>query len=266
MVNIKTKEEIECMRESCLLVGQAHAQVIPYIKPGISTQRLDEIIEEFILDMGAKPSFKNYHGYPYASCISVNDAVVHGFPSNDPIIEGDVISIDIGVYKNGFHGDSAYSYALGPVSDDIRKLLKVTKESLYLGIEKAVHGSRIGDVAAAIQEHTEKKNGFGVVRELVGHGLGRELHEDPQVPNYGKKGTGMILREGMVIAIEPMINLGVRQVFTDKDGWTVKTKDGKVSAHFEHDVCVAKGKADILSSFDLIELAEKRNTLLVSDY
>lgn len=266
MINIKTKDEIETMRQSCLLVGKAHAAVIPYIKPGATTLRLNEIIEEFILDMGAKPSFKNYHGYPYASCISVNDSVVHGFPSRDPIREGDVISIDIGVLKNGFHGDSAYSYALGPVSDEVKVLLRVTKESLYLGIEKAVHGNRVGDVAAAIQEHTEKNYGFGVVRELVGHGLGRELHEDPQVPNYGKKGSGIIFREGMVIAIEPMINLGKRQVYTDKDGWTVRTSDGKVSAHFEHDVCVAKGKADILSSFEAIELEEKRNQLLISDY
>lgn len=254
------------MRASCLLVGEAHAAAIPFLKPGVTTLQLNNIIEEFIMDMGAKPSFKNYHGYPYATCISVNEAVVHGFPSNDPLKEGDIVSIDIGVYKNGFHGDSAYTYALGPVPETVRTLLRVTKESLSLGIEKAVHGNRVGDIAAAIQEHTEKKHGFGVVRELVGHGLGRDLHEDPQVPNYGKKGSGAMLREGMVLAIEPMINLGLRHVFTDKDGWTVRTKDGKVSAHFEHDVCVAKGKADVLSSFEAIEKAEKANPLLISDY
>jgi len=254
------------MRESCLLVGLTHAAVIPFIKPGVTTKRLDELAETFIRDHQAVPSFKNYSGYPYATCISVNDAVVHGFPTDAEIKEGDIISLDIGVFKNGFHGDSAYSYAIGDISVEIKNLLRVTKESLYKGIEKAIHGNRVGDIAHAIQEHTEKKHGYGVVRELVGHGLGKQLHEDPQVPNYGKKGVGVTLKEGMVIAIEPMINLGVRNVFTEKDGWTVRTRDGKVSAHYEHDVCIRKSTADILSSFEPIEAAEKANPHLCSDY
>lgn len=266
MIHIKSKEEIEIMRQSCLLVGLAHAAVIPYMKVGVTTKRLDQIVEEFIRDHQAVPSFKNYSGYPYATCISVNDAVVHGFPTEKALEAGDVISLDIGVFKNGFHGDSAYSYALGSISQEIKDLLRVTKESLYKGIEKAIHGNRVGDIAHAIQEHTEKKHGYGVVRELVGHGLGKELHEDPQVPNYGKKGAGVTLKEGMVIAIEPMINLGVKNIFTEKDGWTIRTRDGKVSAHYEHDVCVRKGEADVLSSFLPIEAAEKANPELCSDY
>lgn len=266
MINIKSSGEIEKMRESCLLVGSAQAAVAAFIKPGVTTRQLDAMVEEFIRDHKGIPSFKNYHGYPYATCISVNDAVVHGFPSDGELREGDVVSVDIGIFKNGFHGDSAYSFALGNISDEIKTLLKVTKESLYRGIEKAVAGNRVGDISNAIQEHTEKKHGYGVVRELVGHGLGKELHEDPQVPNYGKKGSGPVLKEGMVIAIEPMINLGVRHIYNDKDGWTVRTKDGKVSAHFEHDICIRKGPADILTSFDAVEAAEKKNSWLVSDY
>ena len=259
MIHYKSTEEIAIMRESCLLVGKTLAEVAKFIKPGITSMQLNKIAEEFLGDNKATPSFKNYHGYPYATCISVNDAIVHGFPQDKPLESGDVISIDIGAYKNGFHGDSAYTFALGEVSEEILKLLKVTKESLYLGIEKAVHGNRVGDIAFAIQDYTEKKHGYGVVRELVGHGLGRDMHEDPQVPNYGKKGTGAKLREGMVIAIEPMINLGTKDLYTEDDGWTIRTKDGKVSAHFEHDVHIQKGKADILSSFDEIEKAEKAN-------
>lgn len=263
MIRYKTKEEVELMRHSCLMVGKALAEVAGHIKPGISTLRLNNIAESFIMDNGAVPSFKNYSGYPYATCISVNDAVVHGFPSKSELREGDVISVDIGVYMNGFHGDSAYSFALGPVSEDILQLLKVTKESLYLGIEKARQGNRIGDISHAIQQHTEKKYGYGVVRELVGHGVGRDLHEDPQVPNYGKKGSGIQLKEGMVLAIEPMINLGTKDVFHDDDGWTVRTRDRKVSAHFEHDICITRGEADVLSSFLEIEKAEKANSFLV---
>jgi len=259
MVEYKTKEEIELMRESCLLVGKAHAEIAKIIRPGISTLQLNKVAEEFILDNKGKPSFKNYNGYPYATCISVNDAVVHGFPTKDELVEGDIVSVDIGVFKNCFHGDSAYTFAVGKVNDELLQLLRVTKESLYLGIEKARHGNRVGDIAFAIQEHTEKKHGYGVVRELVGHGLGRSLHEDPQVPNYGKKGTGAKLKEGMVLAIEPMINLGVKEVYHDDDEWTVRTKDKKPSAHFEHDVCITKGEADILSSFTDIEAAEKAN-------
>ena len=254
------------MRESALLVGKAHAEVAAILKPGISTMRLNTLIDEFIRDNNGTPSFKGYHGYPFASCISVNDAVVHGFPTDDELKEGDVISVDVGIFKNGFHGDSAYTFAVGEVNEDVKRLLRVTKESLYLAIEKCKVGGRIGDIAFAVQEHTEKKNGFGVVRELVGHGLGRSMHEDPQVPNYGKKGTGAKLKDGMVIAIEPMINLGTKDVFTEADGWTIRTRDGKVSAHFEHDVCIRPGKADVLSSFEEIEKAEKANANLTWSY
>jgi len=228
--------------------------------------QINNIVEEFILDNGGTASFKNYNGFPFATCISINEAVVHGFPKNEPIKEGDIVSLDIGVYKNGFHGDSAYTYAIGEIPAEIKQLLKVTKESLYLGIEKARQGNRIGDIANAIQEHTEKKHGYGVVRELVGHGLGRKLHEDPQVPNYGKKGTGAKLKAGMVLAIEPMINLGVKDVLNLDDGWTILTRDNKYSAHFEHDVCITKGDPDILSSYAEIEAAEKANSNLSWSY
>ncbi len=262
MIQYKTKQEIEIMRESCLLVGKAHAEAVKLMKPGMTTMEINDIVEEFIKDNGGTPSFKNYNGYPFATCISMNESVVHGFPGNTVIKEGDIVSLDIGVYKNGFHGDSAYTYAIGEVSDEVKQLLRVTKESLYLGIEKARQGNRIGDIANAIQEYTEKKHGYGVVRELVGHGLGRKMHEDPQVPNYGKKGTGAKLKEGMVLAIEPMINLGVKEVVHLNDGWTVLTKDHKFSAHFEHDVCITKGDPDVLSSFEVIEAAEKANSNL----
>lgn len=263
MIQYKTRDEVELMRQSCLLVGKALAQVAGQIKPGISTLRLNNIAEEFIMDHKAAPSFKNYSGYPYATCISVNDAVVHGFPSKAELREGDVISVDVGVFMNGFHGDSAYSFVIGPAPEEVKQLLRVTRESLYAGIEKARAGNRVGDISFAIQQHTEKKHGYGVVRELVGHGLGRSLHEDPQVPNYGKKGSGILLKEGLVIAIEPMINMGTRDVFHDDDGWTVRTRDRKVSAHFEHDICITGAGADILSSFAEIEEAEKANTWLV---
>jgi methionyl aminopeptidase len=266
MIYHKTQAEIELIRESALLVSKTIAEVAKYIKPGTSTMELDKIAFQFISDHGAVPSFKDYRGYPFTACISVNDAVVHGFPNNEELKEGDIISFDVGVYKNGYHGDSAYTFAIGEVHDSVLKLMRVTKESLYLGIEKAVAGNRVGDISFAIQEHTEKQHGYGVVRELVGHGLGRHLHEDPQVPNYGKRGSGPKMREGMVIAIEPMINLGVKDVYYEEDGWTVRTKDNKPSAHYEHNVCVKKGKADILSSFSEIELAEQANPNLNASY
>jgi len=266
MIYYKTKAEIELIRESALLLSKTIAEVAKFIKPGISTLELDNIAYQFISDHGAVPSFKDYRGYPFTACISVNDAVVHGFPNNDALREGDIISFDVGVYKNGFHGDSAYTFGIGDVDPAILRLMRVTKESLYLGIEKAIAGNRVGDISFAIQEHTEKKNGYGVVRELVGHGLGRSLHEDPQVPNYGRRGSGPKMQEGMVIAIEPMINLGVKDVYYEEDGWTVRTKDKKPSAHYEHTVCVKKGKADILSSFEEIELAEKANPNLNTSY
>ena len=198
--------------------------------------------------------------------MSVNDAVVHGFPSDRPLQASDIISVDIGVYKNNYHGDSAYTFAMGEVAIEALSLMRVTKESLYKGIEKTISGNRVGDISFAIQDYCEKQHKYGVVRELVGHGLGKQLHEDPQVPNFGKRGSGPKMQEGMVIAIEPMVNLGVKEVWYDDDGWTVRTKDGKVSAHYEHTVCVRKNKADILSSFGEIEKAEKSNPDLQSDY
>lgn len=266
MIKYKTSEEIELIRQNCLMVGDAIAEVAKLIKPGATTLQLDTAAEQFIRSNGAIPSFKNYKGFPFASCISVNDAVVHGFPTNNVLKEGDVISVDIGVFKNGYHGDSAYTFAIGNVSDEVKQLMKVTKESLYKGIEKAVAGNRVGDIAFAVQEYTERKHRYGVVRELVGHGVGQDLHEDPQVPNYGKRGSGPKLNEGVVIAIEPMINMGKKNVINDKDGWTVRTRDGKPSAHYEHTVCVKKDKADILSSFNSTEAAEKANENLCSDY
>lgn len=247
------------MRQSALLVSNTLAQIAATLKPGITTLSIDKMIGTIVRDNKAVPSFLNYKGYPFNSCISVNDVVVHGFPNGTELREGDVVSIDIGVILNGWHGDHAYTFAIGDPGDAVMQLIRVTKESLYKGIEKAVAGNRVGDIAFAIQEHTEKKHGYGVVRELVGHGLGKSLHEDPQVPNYGKRGSGQKLKENIVLAIEPMINLGKKEVFTEDDGWTVRTRDGKPSVHFEHDVCVRKGKPDILSDYRPIEKAEEAN-------
>jgi methionyl aminopeptidase len=266
MIYHKTKAEIELARESALLVSKTLTETAKLLRPGITTLSLDKFIGEFIRDHGASPSFLNYHGYPFNSCMSVNDVVVHGFANENELKDGDIISIDIGAYKNGFHGDHAYTFAIGNPGEAIAQLIRVTKESLYKGIEKAVAGNRVGDISFAIQEHTEKKYGYGVVRELVGHGLGRNMHEDPQVANYGKRGSGIKLREGLILAIEPMINLGKREVFTESDGWTVRTVDHSVSVHFEHDVCVQKNKADILSDYSIIEEAERNNPhLFISD-
>jgi methionyl aminopeptidase len=266
MIHLKSAAEIELMRESSLLVSAALTEAARFLKPGVTTHELDQILETFIRDYQGTPSFKNYHGYPFATCISVNDAVVHGFPNKKELMEGDLVSVDVGVFKNGYHGDSAYTFAIGQVTDAAAQLMRVTRESLYKAVEKAVSGNRVGDISAAVFEHTERKYGYGVVRELVGHGLGRQLHEDPQVPNYGKRGTGAKLKEGMVIAIEPMINLGSKDVFHDSDGWTVRTRDGKVSAHYEHTVSIGKVKADILSDFSQIEKAEKANPWLFDRY
>ena len=266
MIHYKSKAEIELLRESSLLVSKTLAEVAKIIRPGISTLEVDRIAEEFILDNGATPSFKGFEDFPFACCISVNDAVVHGFPTKDFLKEGDIVTVDVGVYKNKFHGDSAYTFAVGEISPEVQQLLNVTKDSLYKGIEKAVHGNRIGDIAYAVQNATEREHGYGVVRELVGHGIGRGLHEEPQIPNYGKRGTGGKLREGMVICIEPMINLGTKNVYHDKDGWTIRTSDGKPAAHYEHTICVQRGKADILSSFTEIEAAEKANSNLFAAY
>jgi methionyl aminopeptidase len=265
MVYIKTPAEVELMRHSALLVSATLAEIAKVLRPGITTLSLDKTIGEMIADHGGVPSFLNFHGYPFNSCISVNDVVVHGFPNNAELKDGDIISVDIGIVKNGYHGDHAYTFAIGDVRPEVLKLIRVTKESLYKGIEKAVAGNRVGDIGAAIQEHTEKKYGYGVVRELVGHGLGKSLHEDPQVPNYGKRGSGAKLKEGTVLAIEPMINMGKKEVYTESDGWTVRTVDHSPSVHFEHDVCVLKNEADILSDYSIIEAAEKANAYLVTD-
>jgi len=266
MIQYKTPAEVELIRESCRLVGDTIAVVAGLIKPGITTLQLDKTAEEFIRSNSAIPSFKNYRGFPFACCISVNDAVVHGFPTNRELNEQDIISIDIGVFKNGYHGDSAYTLALASASAEAKKLLRVTRESLYKGIEKARAGNRVGDIAFAIQDYTERQNGYGVVRELVGHGVGKSLHEDPQIPNYGKRGSGPKLREGLVIAIEPMINMGKKDILNDSDGWTIRTKDQLPSAHYEHTICITKKEADILSSFASTEKAEKANPNLASDY
>ena len=265
MIHYKTKAEIEVMRESCLLVSQALTEVAKILRAGVTTLELDQMIGAFISDHAAVPSFLHYRGYPFNSCISVNDVVVHGFPNKTPLKEGDIVSVDIGVLKNGFHGDHAYTFSIGDPGREISQLIRVTKESLYKGIEKAVAGNRVGDVSFAIQDLAEKKYGYGVVRELVGHGLGRHLHEDPQVPNYGKRGTGPKMKEGMVLAIEPMINMGGKEVYTEDDGWTVRTTDHKPSVHFEHDVCVRRDKADILSDYGPIEMAEKANPNLFTE-
>lgn len=259
MIYYKTPSEIELMRQSALLVSRTLSEVAKVLKPGMTTRQLDRLIGDFIQDNDAVPSFLNYRGYPFASCISVNDVVVHGFPNDHPLQEGDIISVDIGVIKKGFHGDHAYTFAVGDPGPEVTQLIRVTKESLYKGIEKAIAGNRVGDISYAIEEHTAKKYGYGVVRELVGHGLGRHLHEEPQVPNYGRRGTGAKLKEGVVLAIEPMINLRKREVFTESDGWTVRTADHQPSVHFEHDVAVRKGRADILSDYSIIEAAEAAN-------
>jgi methionyl aminopeptidase len=241
MIHYKTPAEIELMRDSALLVSKTLTEVAKVLKPGTTTRQLDKLIGDFIRSNDAIPSFLNYRGYPFASCISVNDVVVHGFPNDQALKEGDIISVDIGVIKKGWHGDHAYTFAVGDPGPEIMQLIRVTKESLYKGIEKAVAGGRVGDISFAIEEHTAK------------------TYEDPQVPNYGRRGTGAKLREGLVLAIEPMINLGKREVYTESDGWTVRTVDHLPSVHFEHDVCVKKGKADILSDYSIIEAAERAN-------
>ncbi len=255
----KSAEEIELIRESAMLVSQTLAEVAKVIRPGITTLSLDKLAYEFIKDQGAIPAFLNYGGFPYSLCISPNEQVVHGFPSDYVIKEGDLISVDCGVIKHNFYGDSAYTFSIGEVDSEKQQLSRVTRECLEKAVEKAVVGMRIGDIAFAVQQHAEA-HGYGVVRELVGHGVGVKLHEKPEVPNYGKRGSGIKLEEGMVLAIEPMINAGTAAVKFWSDGWTVTTKDEKPSAHFEHTIAVKKGTADVLSTFSLIEkvLQEKK--------
>lgn len=262
----KTEAEIALMKDAATLVSKTLTEVAKVLKPGMTTLEIDKICAAFVKDHHAVPSFYNYRGYPHNVCTSVNDVVVHGFPNEVPLKEGDIVSVDMGVILHGWHGDHAYTFLLGEVSDEVLQLVRVTKESLYKGIEKAVINNRVGDISFAIQEHTERKHGYGVVRELVGHGLGRSLHEDPQVPNYGKRGTGPKMKENLVLAIEPMINLGTKEVYTEEDGWTVRTRDGKPSVHFEHDVCIKKNKALILSDYHIIEAAEKANGHLNTSY
>jgi methionyl aminopeptidase len=252
MIYYKTLEEIELIRESSLLVAKALAEVAKIIRPGVSSLELDKCAEEFIRDHQGVPAFKGYHGFPNALCVSVNSEVVHGIPSNKPLIEGDIVSVDCGVLKNGFYGDSAYTFPIGEVEEKILKLLRVTKECLVLGIAKALPGNRLGDIGHAIQEHAEK-NGFAVVREMVGHGIGRELHEKPEVANYGKRGSGILLKEGLVIAIEPMINLGKKNIRQVKDGLTITTIDGLPSAHYEHTIAIGNENSDVLSTFAYID-------------
>ncbi|GAA3948679.1 type I methionyl aminopeptidase [Hymenobacter algoricola] len=254
MIVYKTEEEIELIRASAKVLAQAHGEVAGMIREGVTTRQLDRRAEEFIRDNGGQPSFKGYNGFEYSLCISPNSVVVHGFPSDEPLKSGDIVSVDCGVLLNGYHSDSAYTYPIGEVAPEVLQLLADTKQSLYLGIEAAFAGNRIGDIGYAIQNFVEKK-GYGVVRELVGHGLGKKLHEAPEVPNYGKRGAGTKLQEGLVIAIEPMINLGTKSVIQEKDGWTIRTKDRKPSAHFEHTVVIRKDKAEILTSFEYIEKA-----------
>lgn len=249
---LKTNEEIEFMRESNRLVGMTLGELSKHIKPGITTLQLDKIAEEFIRDHGAIPTFLGYGGFPNTLCTSVNENVVHGIPNNTPLKEGDVVSIDCGTNKHGYCGDSAYTFCVGEVDEKVKQLLRTTREALYKGIEQAKDGNRIGDIGYTIQSYCES-HGYTVVRELVGHGIGRNMHEAPEVPNYARKGTGPLIKNGMCIAIEPMINMGSKNVVFENDGWTVRTKDRKPSAHFEHTIAIRNGKADILSTFEFIQ-------------
>lgn len=252
MLLYKTEEDIELLRESNILVSKTLAEVARYIKQGITTLELDRIAEEFIRDHGAKPGFKGYNKFPNTLCTSVNSEVVHGIPSSYVLKEGDIVSIDCGVLLNGYYGDSAYTFPVGEINQAKKKLLEYTRNALYKGVEMAIVGNRVGDIGYAVQQHAES-GGFSVVREMVGHGLGKDLHEPPEVPNYGRRGKGILLKKGLVICIEPMINLGTKNIKQDKDGWTIRTVDEKPSAHFEFSVAVNHNKPDILSTFDFID-------------
>lgn len=257
MIFLKTEDEIELMRKANLLVGKTLAEIGKTIQPGVTTNQLNKVAEEYIRDHGAEPTFlgfPNPYGKPFPAsiCTSVNDQVVHGVPNEEPLKEGDIVSVDCGVLLDGFNGDSCYTFCVGEVSQEISAFLQIVKESLYSGIEKAVTGNRIGDISYAVQHHCESK-GYGIVREFVGHGIGRKMHEDPQVPNYGRRGNGPLLKNGMCIAIEPMITMGSPKIYMMPDKWTIRTRDGRLAAHYEHTIAVHKGKADILSSFKEIE-------------
>ncbi len=263
MIYLKTDEEVELLREANLLVGKTLAELAKRIKPGVTTRELDGVAEEFIRDHGAEPTFKGFPNpngepFPASICTSVNHQVVHGVPCDEPLQEGDIVSIDCGTRLHGFCGDSCYTFPVGDISEDVKNLLVTTKQALYKGIGQAVAGHRLGDISNAVQEHCER-HGYGVVREFVGHGVGHEMHEDPQVPNYGRRGNGLLLKSGLCIAIEPMITMGTKDIYMQEDHWGIVTRDRKPAAHYEHSVCVRKGQADILSSFDEIKkvLGEK---------
>ena len=251
MLQRKSEEEIELLRESSLLVGKTLGELAKHIRPGVQTKELDRIAEEFIRDHGAVPGFKGYGGFPGSLCISINDVVVHGIPDGRELKDGDIVSIDCGTILNGYYGDSAYTFAVGEVDPKVRELMKHTEQALYIGVENAIAGNRVGDIGYAIQQYISQF-GYGIVRELVGHGIGRQMHEKPEIPNYGRRGTGTKLPEGLVICIEPMINLGTRNVIQESDGWTIRTSDGKPSAHYELEIAVRKGKADVLTSYEQI--------------
>lgn len=251
MIYLKTDEEIELMRQANILVGQTLGELAKWVQPGITTRRLDEIAEQFIRDHGGVPGFKGYEGFPGTLCIEVNDEVVHGFPSDYILKDGDIVGLDCGAVLNGYNGDSCYTYMVGEVDDKVVNLLKTTKESLMIGIEQAKSGNRIGHIGFAVQDYCERR-GYSVVRELTGHGIGKSLHEDPDVPNYGRRGVGPLLRPGMCICIEPMINMGSKNVVIDRNGWTVRTRDHAVSAHYEHCMAIREDGVDILSTFDYI--------------
>ncbi len=259
MIHIRNKDEIETIRQNAMMVTATLTEVAKMLRPGITTASIDAMAETFILDHGGKPSFKGYGGFPASLCISVNEVVVHGFPGDYELRDGDIISVDCGFYRNGFHGDHAYTFGIGNVATEVLDMMRITKESLVKGIEQAKSNNRIGDIAHAIEYHTNKLHGYGVVRELVGHGVGKDLHEDPQVPNFGRRGDGKRIKEHSVLAIEPMINLGTREVYTLDDGWTIVTADGKPSCHYEHTTLVRRNSGENLSSFGPIEAAERLN-------
>lgn len=266
MVYLKTDEEVELLRKANLLIETTLAELAKVIEPGVTTKQLDTIAEQVIRDNGAIPTFKGFPNpygpeFPASICTSVNHQVVHGIPNDIPLQSGDIVSIDCGTKLEGFCGDSCYTFAVGEISEELKKLLVITKQSLYKGIENAVVGHRLGDISFAVQNHCEKE-GYGVVRQFVGHGVGKDMHEDPQVPNYGRRGNGMLLKNGLCIAIEPMITLGTREIYMQEDKWGIITRDHKPAAHFEHSVCVRKGKADILSSFEKIENILRSKSLL----
>lgn len=253
MIILKTDEEIELLREANLVVARTLGEVAKWVAPGITTRRLNQIADEYIRSEGCVPGFLGLYGFPGSVCISVNENIVHGIPSSYALEEGDIVSVDCGaVTPAGYNGDSTYTFCVGEVSEEVKQLLRTTKEALYVGIEKAVPGNRIGDIGHAVQDYCEKR-GYGVVREFVGHGVGKKLHEAPEVPNYGRKGTGPLIKNGMTIAIEPMINMGSKSIFQEADGWTCRTRDRKPSAHFEHSIAIHHGKPDILSSFDYVK-------------